>query len=179
MLKLDMILENVRNQYTLGLLEESTLSEKDVLQGKMMINESTMSIRKILVDEKVIEETRSMLQEAWEQELFEAAHDNHPVFSKTARNNGSYKDGMEIQKNRDILANVIKDYRKDREVDRKKGWEGSANYSDNQARALSQTTRQASIGRGPNTSKEAEFLGYDKYSKAIHALPRFVQSAKK
>ena len=66
MLKLDMILENVRNQYTLGLLEESTLSEKDILQGKMMINESTMSIRKILVDEGVIEETRSMLQEAWE-----------------------------------------------------------------------------------------------------------------
>jgi len=127
MLKLDMILENVRNQYTLGLLEESTLSEKDVLQGKMLINESTMGIRKILVDEKVIEETRSMLQETWEQELFEAAHDNHPHLSKTARNNGSYKDGMEIQKNRNTLAKDIKDFREKRDTHRKEGWDGIAN----------------------------------------------------
>jgi hypothetical protein len=178
MLKLDMILENVRNQYTLGLLEESTLSEKDVLQGKMLINESTMGIRKILVDEKVIEETRSMLQETWEQELFEAAHDNHPHLSKTARNNGSYKDGMQIQKNRDNLANDIKEVRKDRDEVRKKGREDLANRDDNFARGISQVAPYPSMF-SPHTSKEAEFLGRSKYAKAAQAVPRFVSSAKK
>ncbi len=64
-MKLDLILENVRNKYNMGLLEESSLSELDVLKGKVMINESTMAIRKMLVEEGTIENVKSFLEESW------------------------------------------------------------------------------------------------------------------
>jgi len=65
-MKIDLILENVRNKYNLDLLEESEgLNEKDLLSGKMLINESTMIIRKMLVEGEVIENTQALLQEDW------------------------------------------------------------------------------------------------------------------
>ncbi len=46
-MKLDLILENIRNRYSLGVLEESdALSEIKTLQLKMMINESNMQANK-------------------------------------------------------------------------------------------------------------------------------------
>jgi len=65
-MKLDLVLENTRNQYNLGLLEESDgLDEKTVLQGKILINESIMQVRKMLVEEGTIGAVQSMLEESW------------------------------------------------------------------------------------------------------------------
>ena len=65
-MKLDLILENIRNRYSLGILEESeTLSEIEKLQLKIMINESTMLARKILVDNGLMENTRLILEDAF------------------------------------------------------------------------------------------------------------------
>ena len=72
-MKLDLILENVRNKYTMGLLEESELPEKEILKGKMLINESTMIIRDMLVDKGLMESTKIILEEAF-VDIIEEAH---------------------------------------------------------------------------------------------------------
>ena len=65
-MKLDLILENIRGQYTLGLLEESeALGEKEVLKGKLLINEATMEIRKMLVEEGVMADVRYLLESSF------------------------------------------------------------------------------------------------------------------
>ena len=65
-MKLDLILENIRNRYSLGILEESSsLSEIETLQLKIIINESTMQARKILIDDGLMESTRLILEEAF------------------------------------------------------------------------------------------------------------------
>lgn len=88
-MKLDLILENVRNKYTMGLLQESELPEKELLQGKILINESTMHIRKMLIDDRLMESTQAILEEAFtniiEESLTEAqrqAYDNTNVASE-------------------------------------------------------------------------------------------------
>jgi len=71
-MKLDLILENVRNKYTMGLLEESTgMDEAMVLKGKLLINESTMDIRNMLVEEGTIENVKELLTEAWVAKVIE------------------------------------------------------------------------------------------------------------
>lgn len=71
-MKLDLILENVRNKYSLGLLEESEgMDEKQILQGKILINESTMNIRSMLVDEGIVDNVKNYLQESWEATIIE------------------------------------------------------------------------------------------------------------
>ena len=74
-MKIDLILENIRNQYTLGLLEESTvagLDEKTVIKGKMLINESTMELRKMLIQEGVLADVRAMLADGFARVIEEA-----------------------------------------------------------------------------------------------------------
>ena len=71
-MKLDLILENVRNKYNLGLLEESEgLDEKQLLEGKILITESTMAIRSMLVEEGTLTAAREILEEAWVDALLE------------------------------------------------------------------------------------------------------------
>ncbi len=71
-MKLDLILENVRNKYTMGLLEESSdITEKEILKGKLLINESTMAIRSMLVEEGTIAAVKHNLEEAWVQAIIE------------------------------------------------------------------------------------------------------------
>ncbi len=73
-MKLDLILENIRNRYSLGVLEESdSLSEIKTLQLKMMINESTMQARKILIDNGLMESTRIILETAFIKAIEEMA----------------------------------------------------------------------------------------------------------
>lgn len=63
-MKLDLILENIRNSYTLNLLEESSasdVSEIEVLKGKKLINESTMMLRRILIQEGVMEDVKAVI----------------------------------------------------------------------------------------------------------------------
>ena len=83
-MKLDLILENIRNRYSLGLLEESEgMSEKDILKGKILINESTMKIRKMLIEEGTMAQVAANLEEAWtaaliqeDMDAIEAAYDS-------------------------------------------------------------------------------------------------------
>jgi len=66
-MKLDLILENIRSKYSLGLLEESSgeISEKELLKGKLLINESTMAIRKMLVEENGLQNVKNGLKNHW------------------------------------------------------------------------------------------------------------------
>ncbi len=71
-MKLDLILENVRNQYSLSLLEESeNFSEKEILESKILLNEATMSIKHMLVEEGVIQAVQQNLEEAWVDKLIQ------------------------------------------------------------------------------------------------------------
>ena len=67
-MKLDLVLENTRIKYSLGLLEEG-VSEKEQLQGKVLINEATMTIRKILVENGLIQDTKTILEAAFIEEV--------------------------------------------------------------------------------------------------------------
>ena len=74
-MKLDLILENIRMQYSLGLLEESeSMSEKELLKGKILINESVMNIRSMLVEEGTIQAVQNVLEEAWTDAVMQAAN---------------------------------------------------------------------------------------------------------
>ena len=71
-MKIDLVLENIRIKYTMGLLEESDgMDERSVLAGKMLINESTMAIRKMLVEEGTMEAVKSILEENWTAALIQ------------------------------------------------------------------------------------------------------------
>ena len=73
-MKLDLILENIRNRYSLGILEESdSLTDIETLQAKMFINESTMMARKVLIDNGLMESTRLILEEAFVRAIEEMA----------------------------------------------------------------------------------------------------------
>ena len=85
-MKIDLILENIRNQYTLGLIEESTiegLDERTVLKGKMLINESTMELRKMLIQEGVMADVRAMLHDGFAQIIEEFSFDGDEVVNDT------------------------------------------------------------------------------------------------
>jgi len=69
-MKIHLILENIRNKYRLGLLEESeNFSEKEILESKILLTEATMSIRHYLVEEGTIEAVKSNLKEAFEEAI--------------------------------------------------------------------------------------------------------------
>jgi hypothetical protein len=70
-MKLDLILENIRMKYSLEILEESSLTEEETLLGKIMINESTMQIRKMLVDDGLMESIQIQMRELFEASLLE------------------------------------------------------------------------------------------------------------
>ena len=70
-MKLDLILENVKNKYTMGLLEESDLPEIDLLKGKILINESVMTVRSMLVEGGLIESTKTILEESFVNTIIE------------------------------------------------------------------------------------------------------------
>lgn len=87
-MNIDLILENIRNQYTLGLIEESTiegLDEKTVLKGKMLINESTMELRKMLIQEGVIADVRAMLHDGFARVIEESEFDDLINYSDNAQ----------------------------------------------------------------------------------------------
>ena len=87
-MKLDLILENVRNGYTLNLLEESAVhgvDEREVLMGKMLINESTMMVRRILVEEGVMENVKALLENTFAQIIEEFTFDSDEVLDGASR----------------------------------------------------------------------------------------------
>jgi len=104
-MKLDLILENIRNKYTLGLLEESTVSgldEKTVLQGKIMINEATQSLRGLLIEEGVMAGVKNVL-----------ANDFASIIEESWKGNGLDKSKPISKIARPMLAHELFTARKD------------------------------------------------------------------
>ena len=80
-MKLDLILENIRNSYTLNLLEESSatdVSEREVLKGKKLINESTMMLRKMLIQEGVMEDVKAVIGSQFKSIIEESFWEDMP-----------------------------------------------------------------------------------------------------
>ena len=76
--KLDLILENIRNKYNLEMLEETTLglTEKDILSGKILINESTMLVQDMLVNQGILSETRQLIGQLFQEALVQGIKPN-------------------------------------------------------------------------------------------------------
>lgn len=72
MRKLDLILENIRDEYMINLLEEGETSELETLKTKKFLNENLSRVRDILVEEGTIEAVREVLSENWGRALAEA-----------------------------------------------------------------------------------------------------------
>ena len=92
-MKLDLILENVRNGYTLNLLEESAVhgvDEREVIMGKMLINESTMMVRRILVEEGLMQNVKVLLENTFAQIIEESIFgDWEPASEEQIMNNSA------------------------------------------------------------------------------------------
>lgn len=64
---LDLILENIRDEYMINILEEGTVSELESLKTKKFLNESIQSVRGILVQEGVMDSVRDHLADNWKK----------------------------------------------------------------------------------------------------------------
>ncbi len=65
MAKIDLILENIRDEYMINLLEESEVSELEALKTKRFLNESLNRIRGMLVEEGAMDSVKSHLANNW------------------------------------------------------------------------------------------------------------------
>ncbi len=65
MRKIDLILESIRDEYMINLLEEGTASELETLKTKKFLNENLNRIRKMLVEEGALEGVQRHLGNNW------------------------------------------------------------------------------------------------------------------
>jgi len=67
------ICESVKDSYLLGLLEESEVSEVEVLKTKKFLNETTSRIERMLIEEGLYDLGKSVIEEAFKMPGAEAA----------------------------------------------------------------------------------------------------------
>ncbi len=65
MRKLDLILENIRDEYMINLLEEGETTELETLKTKKFLNENLNRIRGMLVEEGVMDSVKNHLGNNW------------------------------------------------------------------------------------------------------------------
>ncbi len=65
MRKIDLILENIRDDYMINLLEEGTASELETLKTKKFLNENLSRIRHMLIEEGALEGVKQHLGDNW------------------------------------------------------------------------------------------------------------------
>ncbi len=65
MRKLDLIIENVRDEYMINLLEEGETTELETLKTKKFLNENLNRIRKMLIEEGALEGVKQHLGNNW------------------------------------------------------------------------------------------------------------------
>ncbi len=65
MRKIDLILENIRDEYMINLLEEGTASELETLKTKKFLNENLNRIRKMLIEEGTLDGVKEHLGDNW------------------------------------------------------------------------------------------------------------------
>ena len=116
MMKLDLILENVRNGYTLNLLEESSIhgvDEREVIKGKMLINESTMMVRKILVEEGLMQDVKVLLENTFAQIIEESIFGDwepaseEQIMNNSAAENATNRVSSAIGQNNTAIGNYL------------------------------------------------------------------------
>ena len=73
MTKIDLILESIRDEYMINLLEESEVSELDALKTKKFLNESLGRIRSALIEENSLGTVKEYLAHSWGKYLAEAS----------------------------------------------------------------------------------------------------------
>ena len=111
----------------------------------------------------------------------------HPNLNKSRLKDPttSYREGKQIEKNRKVLADDIRHSRRQRDdlrksvvdggsIDQKRERNQEANWSDNNARARSQTG-----GKFASDTEENKGFANQKLGKMIHSLPRVISSANK
>ena len=120
-------------------------------------------------------------------EITEAVHANHNHLNKKILKDPktSYVEGKKIEQNRKVLADDIRHSRRQRDdlrksvvdggsIDQKRERNQEANWSDNNARARSQTG-----GKFASDTEENKGFANQKLGKMIHSLPRVISSANK
>ncbi len=65
MRKIDLILENIRDEYMINLLEEGEVTELQTLKTKKFLNESLRAIRGMLVEEGTMDNVKDHLKNNW------------------------------------------------------------------------------------------------------------------
>jgi hypothetical protein len=65
MRKIDLILENIRDEYMINLLEEGEVTELETLKTKKFLNESLGRIRKMLIEEGTLDGIKNHLANNW------------------------------------------------------------------------------------------------------------------
>ena len=65
MRKIDLIIESIRDEYMINLLEEGTTSELETLKTKKFLNENLNRIRKMLIEEGALEGVKQHLGDNW------------------------------------------------------------------------------------------------------------------
>ncbi len=172
MTKIDLILENIRDDYMINLLEEGTASELETLKTKKFLNENLSRIRRMLIEEGALENIREHLSENWGHYLNnlemveEVAHENYPNIAKS---------NLKNKPARDNLAGAIKDTRKLGKAAKEIGNRSAANSYDNTARAKSQL---ADVSAKVSDTKEAAAIGKEKTGGLSRNNPRFIKSTK-
>ncbi len=67
MRKLDYILESIRDEYMINVLEEGSVTELESLKTKKFLNESIQSVRGILIQEGVMDSVKGNLANNWKK----------------------------------------------------------------------------------------------------------------
>ena len=65
MRKLNLVLENIRDEYMINFLEENTASELEILKTKKFLNESLLEMRKFLIEEGNLDGIKQHLANNW------------------------------------------------------------------------------------------------------------------
>ncbi len=145
MRKIDLILENIRDEYMINLLEEGTASELETLKTKKFLNENLNRIRKMLIEEGTLDGVKEHLGDNWGKYLAESVHRNHPDIDKRKLTGPK---GPKIQRARDYTSELISKNLSERNKARKSEKSAAnqkdknyfkklANYKDNVARESS------------------------------------------
>jgi hypothetical protein len=73
MRKLDLILENIRDEYMINLLEEGEVNELETLKTKKFLNENLNRVRAMLIEEGALDAVKGHLANNWGKYLGGAA----------------------------------------------------------------------------------------------------------
>lgn len=103
MRKLDLILENIRDDYMINLLEEGSATELETLKTKKFLNENLNRVRSMLVEEGAMDAVKGHLANNWGKYLAGAG---------TAAGMAAGADGINdiVDQGQETIANYKGDY---------------------------------------------------------------------